>query len=115
MRHLALIFTLILPFAFVIPAQAAECECPPHVELGAACCGSLPVDCCFETAPKPAHSFDWTWERSLTQTAPQLVQLATLAPLDVSVGFAIAERFPFERPPPKSARSLRTFQQSWLI
>ncbi len=116
MRHLALIFTLILPFVFVIPAQAAgECECESHAQMGAACCGALSVDCCFETSPKPAHPFDWTWERSLTQTTPQLVQLATLAPLDVSVGCSIAGRFPCERPPPKSARSLRTFQQSWLI
>lgn len=115
MRPIALIVTLLIAFTFAIPAQAAEaCECLPTDELSHQDCCQMPVDCCLETAI-PGHSFDWLWERSNPNVTPQLIVLAILEPIDTLDLPSLTTIFRHERPPPRGARTLRSFQQSWLI
>jgi hypothetical protein len=116
MRVPALIFALLLPFAFVLPAQAADaCECVAGVEMSAGHCCQMPVDCCLAEETLPSFAFGWVWERVDLQAVPKLILLATLALPEVSSESAHWHLFSGHDPPPQSARALRSFQQSWLI
>jgi hypothetical protein len=119
MRLFIALITLLLPFVFVVPTQAAE-ACPCVQEAGSAeiaplACCELPGNCCWESHSKPDQPANWLLTRSTVDVSAQLVVVATLLAddppqVDFEVGIGA-----YLDPPPRSARYLRTVQQSWLI
>jgi hypothetical protein len=116
MRLSALLLSVLLPIALVLPAQtSAVCACLAVKEISAQSCCAQPSDCCLESGAPAAHSEEWVWERvSVTLAGPAAT--AILPPqAEMSDKGARLKKAQHSRAPPWSGKRLCALHQHWLI